>query len=35
MIEGCLDWQKHRLVRPKVVLDATAQYFEEQDVIGQ
>lgn len=35
MIEGCLDWQNHRLVRPKIVTDATAEYFEAQDTIGR
>lgn len=30
-ILGCLDWQQNGLTRPKVVLDATAAYFEEQD----
>ncbi|MBA2717526.1 MAG: hypothetical protein H0U51_10820 [Propionibacteriales bacterium] len=35
MIEGCLDWLKHGLVRPQVVLDATAEYFAAQDHFGQ
>ena len=35
MIEGCLDWQKHGLIRPKVVTDATESYFAEQDLINQ
>jgi putative DNA primase/helicase len=35
MIEGCLDWQLNGLVRPDVVVQATADYFEEQDLIGQ
>ena len=35
MIEGCLMWQKSGLVRPQVVLDATAEYFDEQDSIRQ
>lgn len=35
MIEGCLDWRKNGLVRPKVVLDATSDYFSEQDVLSQ
>lgn len=35
MIEGCLDWQRNGLVRPKVVTDATHQYFEDQDIFGQ
>jgi len=35
MIEGCLIWQRNGLVRPKVVLDATDEYFTEQDSIRQ
>jgi putative DNA primase/helicase len=35
MIDGCLDWQRHGLVRPKIVTDATAEYFEAQDTIGR
>jgi putative DNA primase/helicase len=35
MIEGCLDWQRNGLVRPAVVLNATAEYFEAQDTIGR
>lgn len=35
IIEGCLDWQRHGLVRPKIVTDATAEYFEAQDTIGR
>lgn len=34
-IEGCLDWQAHGLARPQVVLDATADYLEGQDLIGR
>ncbi|MEF3058714.1 phage/plasmid primase, P4 family [Ralstonia solanacearum] len=34
-IDGCLDWQKNGLVRPAVVVDATREYFEDQDVFGQ
>src|SRR5262245_39544849 len=33
-IVGCLDWQKHRLVRPSVVTDATETYFAEQDTFA-
>lgn len=33
MIEGCLDWQRNGLVRPEVVLTATAEYFSEQDLV--
>jgi putative DNA primase/helicase len=32
MIEGCLDWQKNGLIRPKCVIDATAEYFSDQDL---
>lgn len=35
MITGCLDWQANRLVRPKVMIDATEKYFTEQDLIQQ
>jgi putative DNA primase/helicase len=35
MIEGCLDWQRHGLVRPGIVTAATADYFTEQDLFGQ
>ncbi|MGA2637287.1 hypothetical protein [Methylocella sp.] len=35
MIDGCLDWQRNRLVRPKSVIAATADYFTAQDLLGQ
>jgi putative DNA primase/helicase len=35
MIEGCLDWNKNGLKRPKSIIDATAEYFSEQDVVSQ
>ena len=35
VIDGCLEWQQSGLVRPKVVLDATADYFDAQDVFGR
>lgn len=34
-IRGCLDWQAQGLIRPASVLDATADYFADQDVLGQ
>jgi putative DNA primase/helicase len=34
-IEGCLDWQVHRLVRPPSVVQATNEYFDDQDLFGQ
>ncbi|MER9390640.1 MULTISPECIES: phage/plasmid primase, P4 family [unclassified Mesorhizobium] len=35
MIAGCLDWQANGLVRPDAVLQATEDYFDEQDLVGQ
>ncbi len=35
MIEGCLKWQSDGLRRPFAVIDATADYFDDQDVFGQ
>lgn len=35
MIDGCLDWQIHGLVRPKSVLEATNDYFADQDSFSQ
>lgn len=35
IIEGCLDWQAHGLVRPQSVVEATDAYFAEQDLMGQ
>lgn len=35
MIEGCLKWREAGLERPQAVVDATADYFEEQDLFGQ
>jgi len=35
MMNGCLDWQANRLVRPSSVLEATKDYFANQDVLGQ
>jgi putative DNA primase/helicase len=34
-IDGCLWWQKIGLASPAAILDATREYFEDQDVIGQ
>jgi putative DNA primase/helicase len=33
-IEGALDWQRNGLVRPDSVINATATYFENQDLVG-
>lgn len=35
MIEGCLDWQANGLMRPRLVEQATHDYFDTQDLIGQ
>ena len=35
MIEGCLLYQEHGLKPPKVVTDATDEYFSSEDVLGQ
>ncbi|WP_240790045.1 phage/plasmid primase, P4 family [Roseomonas sp. HF4] len=35
MIDGCLAWQRDGLLRPRAVLDATAEYFAEQDLLTQ
>ena len=34
-VEGCRLWQQHGLKPPKVVIDATEEYFEEEDAIGE
>jgi hypothetical protein len=34
-IEGCLKWQKTGLKRPQVVIEATEEYFAEQDLLKQ
>ncbi|RYY32091.1 hypothetical protein EON62_05800 [archaeon] len=34
-LQGCLDWQKHGLGRPESVSAATADYFANQDLLGQ
>lgn len=35
MIDGCLNWQDNGLQRPEVVLSATKDYFESQDIFRQ
>jgi putative DNA primase/helicase len=34
-IDGCLEWQRIGLQPPKVVTDATADYFSDQDILQQ
>jgi putative DNA primase/helicase len=33
-VEGCLLWQQHGLNPPALVVSATAEYFDEEDAIG-
>jgi putative DNA primase/helicase len=35
MIEGCIDWQANGLIRPAKVINATEEYFDDQDIFGQ
>jgi putative DNA primase/helicase len=35
MIDGCREWQSQGLAPPAAVLDASEDYLEEQDLIGQ
>jgi putative DNA primase/helicase len=35
MIDGCMEWRQIGLAPPKIVTDATEEYFEDQDVIKQ
>jgi putative DNA primase/helicase len=35
MIEGCLEWQRIGLSPPQAITQATADYFEEQDLLAQ
>lgn len=34
-IEGCLDWQANGFVRPKRVIEATNEYFDNQNTFGE
>ncbi|MBE0474808.1 phage/plasmid primase, P4 family, partial [Rhodoferax sp.] len=34
-LQGCLEWQKSGLNPPKCVRDATEEYFEEEDAVGE
>jgi putative DNA primase/helicase len=34
-IRGCLDWQAQGLRPPPAVIEATAEYFDDEDVFGQ
>ncbi len=35
MIEGCIDWHQNGLTTTAAIAGATAEYFEEQDLVGQ
>jgi putative DNA primase/helicase len=35
MIDGCLEWQRIGLAPPPIVLDATAAYFRDEDILQQ
>jgi putative DNA primase/helicase len=35
MLDGCLEWQRLGLAPPKVVTDATEEYFSDQDIMQQ
>jgi putative DNA primase/helicase len=35
MLDGCLEWQRTGLAAPKMVTDATDDYFNDQDVMKQ
>ncbi len=35
IIRGCLEWQRQGLNPPEIVLEATAEYFDEEDPIGR
>jgi P4 family phage/plasmid primase-like protien len=35
MLDGCLEWQRTGLAPPKIVTDATDEYFSDQDTIKQ
>lgn len=34
-LEGCLSWQQNGLTPPQCVVDATDEYFDEEDTIGE
>jgi putative DNA primase/helicase len=34
-VDGCLEWQRIGLKPPKIVLDASEEYFDEQDTLKQ
>jgi len=34
-IEGCLEWQRNGLVIPQSIADASANYFNDEDTLGQ
>jgi putative DNA primase/helicase len=34
-VDGCLEWQRIGLAPPKIVTDATDEYFDDQDIVKQ
>lgn len=34
MIDGCIDWQNNGLLRPDCVIEATEEYFSDQEIFG-
>ena len=35
LVRGCLEWQEHGLQPPTIILDTTAQYQADEDIVGQ
>lgn len=35
MIDGCIEWQQHGLMRPDAVVEATKDYLSDEDTLGQ
>jgi len=35
IVQGCLEWQITRLNEPQIVLEATQEYLDQMDIIGQ
>jgi len=35
MVDGCLEWQQIGLAAPRIVTEATEEYFEDQDTMRQ
>jgi putative DNA primase/helicase len=35
MVDGCLEWQRHGLVVPTIIREATAEYLADQDTLAE